>query len=186
MTQDVTKAAQFDPAAFQQDWKPAETALMRRLKAVEDVEAATSTKDAARARIFGDKEIIERLLAKGISQALITADYASALPHIPKADIHNAMESLRKQRSKTSQRVQPPSQPIKPVAAPVARAVTGKPNSTTSAVSLQPYVHSVADMPAWADGSDKLASESDEEYALRKSIEGDPKGRAKFIGESKS
>jgi hypothetical protein len=40
-----------------------------------------------------------------------------------------------------------------------------------------------SDLPPWADGSDKRADETDEDYRLRKKIEGPPEAKRKFIGE---
>ncbi len=39
------------------------------------------------------------------------------------------------------------------------------------------------DLPPWADGSDQLEDESDDDYILRKTTEGDPQEKRKFIGE---
>ncbi len=41
-------------------------------------------------------------------------------------------------------------------------------------------------LPPWADGSDKLPTESDEDYVFRKNLEMPPDHRRKFIGEHNS
>ncbi|MFM2084745.1 MAG: hypothetical protein RLY95_1563 [Pseudomonadota bacterium] len=167
----------FDPVAFQEGWRPAEQALLRRLKSIDNVAAATTTKQAARERIFGDEKIISKLLANGVSQATILADYVGALPHIPKIELQLAMEALRKRRSKTSVQAPIPVPQAKPQTFPRASSPSSQKES------LPAVSHTGTQLPAWADGSDRLAGETDEEYAFRKSIEGDPAGRAKFIGE---
>jgi hypothetical protein len=50
--------------------------------------------------------------------------------------------------------------------------------------SLATPAQSLPDLPHWADGSDRRADESEEDYCLRKNVEGPPTDKNKFIGES--
>ena len=76
-----------------------------------------------------------------------------------------------------------------PAPVPATKKPKPEPTASRSAPALAPVKVSAAppgnplwELPPWADGSDKRADESDEDYRLRKEIEGPPEASRKFIG----
>jgi hypothetical protein len=68
---------------------------------------------------------------------------------------------------------------------------TAVPRAATPTVTASPSGAAAVgvaglELPEWADGSDRMAEESEADYILRKHIEGPPEARRKFIGEHNS
>lgn len=74
------------------------------------------------------------------------------------------------------------SQPTVPHAPEVAKTETATATPPAPVITAKP--RDIRNLPSWADGSDKRADESDEDYRLRKEIEGPPSAGFKAIGES--
>ena len=73
------------------------------------------------------------------------------------------------------------SQPAAPHASEVAKTET---TTAPPAPVVTAKPRDIHDLPSWADGSDKRDDESDEDYRLRKQLEGPPSAGFKAIGES--
>ena len=85
-------------------------------------------------------------------------------------------------------RAAPPQAPAakRPASAAPASAAA-KPTATNSASPAGAAIAALGlTLPPWADGSDKLPTESDEDYVFRKNLEMPPDHRRKFIGEHNS
>ena len=66
-------------------------------------------------------------------------------------------------------------------AKPAARDTATKSANITARTQHQPST--TLELPPWANGSDKRDDETDEDYCLRKNLEGPPEAKRKFIGE---
>jgi hypothetical protein len=73
------------------------------------------------------------------------------------------------------------SQPTAPHASEVAKTET---TTAPQAPVIATKLRASHDLPSWADGSDQRNDESDEDYRLRKQLEGPPSAGLKAIGES--
>ncbi|OIQ86021.1 hypothetical protein GALL_321190 [mine drainage metagenome] len=70
-------------------------------------------------------------------------------------------------------------------ASPAAKpAVRDTATNSANIPARTPHQPSTAlELPPWANGSDKRDDETDEDYCLRKNLEGPPEAKRKFIGE---
>ncbi|OIQ94980.1 hypothetical protein GALL_230830 [mine drainage metagenome] len=73
------------------------------------------------------------------------------------------------------------SQPTAPHASEVAKTET---TAAPPAPVITAKPRDIHDLPSWADGSDQRDDESDEDYRLRKQLEGPPSAGFNAIGES--
>ncbi len=126
-----------------------------------------------------------------------------ALPMVAPAELRYALAQTRERyrlNAKPAASPRPaagsaPASPSAPAQAPAAKRAASAPPASgvaqpTPATGASPAGSAIAalglTMPAWADGSDRLPTESDEDYVLRKNLEGPPGDRRKFIGEHHS
>lgn len=180
----------FDPAAASTQITFAAKRLLDLLEKKRNAKHSSSTKEFAKRSIYSLEPILLQYFDAGISIPEITASLMELFPNIPIADLKHALNALRDRRKRVRLRVHP--------AAPVEKnssADTKAPSEPNPATPEKPKTklsvipnsaNSIPDLPAWADGSDQRADESDDEYRFRKEIEGPPEARHKFIGEHKS
>ena len=134
--------------------------LLVLLKAKQEANKASSSKEFAVRCVRGLEATIHQLFDVGANTQEVLSQLIEALPSIPVDDLRYALKMLRTRNRKLRVSSQP--------------RTTAPPPPATGATS---------DLPNWADGSDRRADESDDDYRLRKEIEGPPKARHKFIGE---
>ncbi len=175
------------------------------LKAKQDAVNASSSREFAMRCVRGLESTINQLFDIGASSQEVLSHLLEALPTIPVDDLSHALKNLRtlrsmrmrnqKPRAAISEDITTPQSAVHEQAAkhPKKKAplpATKTSAQTTNAAPQQPAgsphpdrSHLPADWPAWADGSDRMPHESDEDYRFRKEIEGPPEARQKFIGE---
>ncbi len=154
-------------------------------KKVQAAMAAESTRSLAAKIIASRSNDIAAALANGLEMSTIENFLVQALPQFELADIRYGLvrlrESLQPGRS-------PAHRPAAPATSPAPKPnlaktpVAGARRDTPSPAGGRPPPV-IPDLPAWADGSDKRADETDEDYRLRKQFEGPPEAKRKFIGE---
>ena len=160
-------ALPLDHSKIQAERRVATERLLARLKAIDATQDAQTPRAYASRYIREQEPVILRLLDAGVGTDEILTDLAMSFPSIPKTDLRHAIAQLRDRRRKqtgtsttTSGRVHgftPPSAP-------------------NDATPIRPPAN---------DGrpvSDRRPDESDEDYRLRKALEGSD-DRRQFIGE---
>ncbi len=174
------KANQFDRDAALEGMARFDELLHRATRNAKAAQEAESTRSFATRAVAAREAGIRNAIASGISARSLENALAEALPNIPRADLHFAMQKLlEKQPGRTTERNKPvPKHKTTPSAKESGngRLATSRPGAANRVVAT-------SDLPPWADGSDKRADESDEDYRLRKEIEGPPEAKRKFIGE---
>ncbi len=184
----------FDPVTAAELQASASVKLLALLKAKQEVNNASSSKEFAVRCVRSLEATIHQLFDVGATTQEVLSQLVGALPSIPADDLRYALKKLRI-RNKKLRVSQPSAQPIKP--ATVNKNTTQETISEASketkpkqqlraAIPTRSDTAGIPDLPAWADGSDKRADESDEDYRLRKEFEGPPEARQKFIGEHKN
>ncbi len=179
-----TDKPEFDPEATSDLLPSTATGLLKLLEKKRAARTASSTREFALRSVRGLEPILQQLFDEGVGTMEVLTFLTSSLPAIPIADMKYALDSLRGRRRRL--RVTPiksgatkagnepaPSNPAEPVK---TKPLISKPATSRNA-------QIPADLPSWADGSDQRPDESDEDYRLRKEIEGPPEARHKFIGE---
>ncbi|SCC93136.1 hypothetical protein THIX_30364 [Thiomonas sp. X19] len=169
---EMADAPPFDAAAADAQRQTASERLLARLQARQAAQRAVSPREYAQRYVREQESLITELLGSGASFDEVLAELSLTFAAIPKADLRHALGQLReRQRQRLRSREVP--KPAPQSATPV---------SVTTAAQR---VSTLPDLPAWADGSDQRADESDADYRLRKQFEGPPEARRAFIGEDK-
>ena len=160
-------ALPLDHSKIQAERRVATERLLARLKAIDATQDAQTPRAYASRYIREQEPVILRLLDAGVGADEILADLAMSSPSIPKIDLRHAIAQLRDRRRKqtgtstiTTGRVHGQTQPSQPSGAATAPqpAHNGRPVSS------------------------RRPDESDEDYRLRKALEGSD-DRRQFIGE---
>ena len=185
----------FDPATAQALQAAAARKLQTLLRAKQEANKASSSREFAVRCVRGLEATIHQLFDVGASTHDVLSQLIDALPSIPIDDLRYALKTIgrRNKRFNVSSGPTVPSastgpesvsqEKIQPQTASRApKDAKAKSPSGTAAPAAKSAMTS-ADLPVWADGSDKRADESDEDYRFRKEIEGPPEARRKFIGE---
>ena len=156
-----------DHSKIQAERRVATERLLARLKAIDATQDAQTPRAYASRYIREQEPVILRLLDVGVGTDEILSDLAMSFPSIPKIDLRHAIAQLRDRRRKqagtsttASGRAHGLTPPLTPSDATPARppANTGRPVG------------------------DRRPDESDEDYRLRKVLEGSD-DRRQFIGE---
>jgi hypothetical protein len=176
---------QFDPAQTAELQVAASKKLLALLKAKQEANNASSSREFAVRCVRGLEATIHRLLDIGANTQEVLSQLIEALPSIPADDLRYALKAIgnRNKRLRVSSRSSAPSADAGSTSKGVGRSHVPKetkPKSQPRAATL------TGALPAWADGTDKRADETDEDYRFRKEIEGPPEARNKFIGEHKT
>ena len=160
-------ALPLDHSKIQAERRVATERLLARLKAIDATQDAQTPRAYASRYIREQEPVILRLLGAGVGTDEILSDLAMSFPSIPKADLSHAIAQLRDRRRKQTGTSTPTSGQARGLTPPSA------PSDATA-----------APRPA-NDGrhfSDQRPDESDEDYRLRKALEGSD-DRRQFIGE---
>ncbi|OYV51582.1 MAG: hypothetical protein B7X10_00630 [Burkholderiales bacterium 21-58-4] len=185
----------FDPTIAAEMMAAASAKLDRGLKARRQALNPTTTKEFAIHCVRALEARIQDLFETGASVQDVLVMLTTALPTIPATELKYALRSIsgtpKRLRTSSGQKTpasevpqeRPPAQ-TSPNSKRENRAQTRPPEPSKPAVSSP--THTIPDLPSWADGSDKRADESDDDYRLRKEVEGPPEARHKFIGEHKT
>lgn len=181
----------FDPATARTLQAAAAKKLQALLKAKQKANNAASSREFAVRCVRGLEATVHQLFDVGASSQDILIQLIEALPAISTEDLRHALKAIgtRKQLRVSSQ---PPAitadaaaankKPMPHTASKPAKETIPK-SAPVAPASAPQLITGNADWPTWADGSDKRADESDDDYRLRKEIEGPPEARRKFIGE---
>ena len=184
---------EFDRQTATEMQAAASAKLQALLKAKQGATTATSSKEFAVRCVRGLETTIHQLFDVGASVQEVLAHLTETLPTVEVKDLKYALKMLRDRHRKlrvtsNTQTLTPTQEnttsPDKRRDQPESQVASKKPDTTTPTKSNT--VGTNLDLPAWADGSDKRTDESDEDYRLRKEIEGPPEARHKFIGEHKT
>ena len=175
------KAQEFDRDAALEGMARFDELLHRATRNARAAQEAESSRSFATRAVAAREAGIRNAIASGISARSLENALAEALPNIPRADLHFAMQKLlEKLQGRATERPKPV--PNKSKGTPPAKE-PAKGRQATSRPDAPHRTATASDLPPWADGSDKRADESDEDYRLRKEIEGPPEAKRKFIGE---
>lgn len=175
------KAQEFDRDAALEGMARFDELLHRATRNARAAQEAESARSFATRAVAAREAGIRDAIASGISARSLENAMAESLPNIPRADLHFAMQKLlEKLQGRATERPKPV--PGKNKAASPAKEPP-KVRQATSRPDTPPRTVTISDLPPWADGSDQRADESDEDYRLRKEIEGPPEAKRKFIGE---
>lgn len=163
-----TAPPRFDPSTIHAERKIATDRLLARLKVIEVKQDAQTLRAYASRYVREQEPVILRLLHAGVGTEEILADLAISFQSIPKADLRYAIAQLRDRRRKQ-----------------LGSTATGSARGhapirileSDGAGRLLPATNGAP--PA----SDRRSDESDEDYRLRKSLEGTDDQRQQFIGE---
>ncbi len=189
---------EFDPVTAADLQAAASVKLQTLLKAKQEANRASSTREFAVRCVRGLETTVHQLFDAGANAQEILLQLIEVLPSIPADDLRYALKATgrRNKRLRVSsgspislaspdaESVGQEKIGVRPAPNPAKEAKTKSPSSTTT--SAPKSAAASADLPAWADGSDKRDDESDDDYRLRKEIEGPPEARNKFIGEHKT
>ena len=173
-------------------WQAGDVALVKLSVAMRKAKEAKTNSELARARVSIQETIIRGMIAEGAQWAMVLEHLEKAMPDIEKKDLFKALEALRfrmlreRQKNEGESLVHKPPVNVtqKPKSEPVRDPKTidfinGKADSSRK----EPGKPESMEEGGLADGSDRQPGESDADYQLRKSLEPDPKGRQRFIGE---
>ncbi|MDA8257286.1 MAG: hypothetical protein M0Z99_16940 [Betaproteobacteria bacterium] len=178
-------------------------ALFAALKAKRAANAAATAREFAIKSVRGMRPVILDLFDSGATTEEVLAILQQTLPTIAPEDMQFALSKTRDRHrlnklaaapprtapgSAPASRSAPPQAPAakRPSSAPLASGAA-QPAATSSASPAGSAIAALGlTLPPWADGSDKLSTESDEDYVLRKNLETPPDHRRKFIGEQNS
>lgn len=174
-------------------------ALFAALKAKRAANAAATAREFAIKSVRGMRPVILDLFDSGATTEEVLAILQQALPTIAPEDMQFALSKTRDRHRLNKLAAAPPrtapgsapaSRPVpaakRPASAPPASGAA-QPAATNSASPAGSAIAALGlSLPPWADGSDKLPTESDEDYVLRKNLETPPDHRRKFIGEQSS
>ncbi len=188
--------SKFDPATATELQAAASMKLSALLKAKQKATDAASSKEFAVRCVRGLESTIHQLFDVGANTQEVLSQLIDALPSIPVDDLRYALRAIgARKQLRVSSRPQAASANTESTnkeatksQTPIETPIETKPKPQPRAgMPAAPTVTSITlDLPTWADGSDKRTDESDDDYRLRKEIEGPPEARHKFIGEHKT
>ena len=156
-----------DLSRMQIERRAATHRLLARLKVVGGAQGAQTPRACAHRYVREQESLILGLLNAGVGIDEILADLALTFPSIPTADFRHAIAQLRDRRRKSI--------------GASATAAAGPTASTPESGSAGEPGASPADRAASA--TDQRPEESDEDYLLRKALEGSADQHRQFIGE---
>jgi hypothetical protein len=195
MNEPVTPPDKFDPTDAEELQATASAKLLQMLKVKRSVKKSSSTREFAVRCVRGLEATIHQLFDAGANTQEVLSQLIEALPSIPADDLRYALRAIggRTKRLRIHAQTTPPANPGVSDQNRTQEAKSDAPKETKpksqqrAEAPVTPIATSdIPDLPAWADGSDKRADESDDDYRLRKEIEGPPEARHKFIGEHKT
>lgn len=175
----------FDAQAAAAQVPAAAAALLAALKAKRAANAAATAREFALKSVRGLEPVIVDLFDSGATLGEVFNILQQALPAVAPGEMRYALAQTRERyrlnappaRLPSSGKASAPSTSRRaPRPAPAARSPTQ--DAPAIRASSAP---GIADLPNWADGSDRRSDESDADYALRKNLEGPPEARRKFI-----
>jgi hypothetical protein len=156
-----------DQSRMQTERRAATHRLLARLKSLGAAQGAETPRAHAHRYVREQESLILGLLNAGVGTEEILTDLALTFPSIPTADFRHAIAQLRDRRRKymgTSTTV-----------------AAGPPASTPASGSPDEPAASAADRAPAA--TDQRPEESDEDYQLRRALEGSTDQHRQFIGE---
>lgn len=156
-----------DQSRMQTERRAATHRLLARFKALGAAQGAETPRAHAYRYVREQESLILGLLNAGVGTEEILTDLALTFPSIPTVDFRHAIAQLRDRRRKSI--------------GASATAAAGPAASTPASGSLGDPGASPADRAP--GGIDQRPEESDEDYQLRKALEGAADQHRQFIGE---
>lgn len=182
-----------------QAWSTGDQALADMANALQEAQIAKTTRALARARVKMQSNLIGNMLDQGLGWAFILVQLEKSMPQIPRNDVFKALESLRlrilrgRQKEERAQfsegdlkmKHSDPSSILAKQTSQTSESASLIQDITQNDLSITPEKGNPITHPQEikANKTDRQPSESDVDYALRKSLEPDPRDRLKFIGE---
>jgi hypothetical protein len=157
-----------DQSRMQTERRAATDRLLARLKALEGAQGAQTPRTYARRYVREQESLILGLLNAGVATDEILADLALTLPSIPTADFRQAIAQLRDRRRKQ--------------VGPSATATT-RLSASTPALGSPGGEAAARPVNSAPSAADRRPEESEEDYRLRRALEGPADQSQQFIGE---
>jgi hypothetical protein len=156
-----------DPSRLQTERRAATNRLLARLKALDGTHTAQTPRAYAQRYVRQQEALILGLLNAGVGTEEILTDLALAFSSIPTAEFRHAIAQLR-DRQRKQIGASPATPSARPASAPPPKASSEAPSGPAASTPSAP---------------DRRPDESDEDYRLRKALEGPPDQSRQFIGE---
>jgi len=202
----------FDAQAAYAQLGAVSAALLAARRARQSAKAAATARQFALNTVRSLEPVIVGMFEDGASVNEVLALIQSHLPAVPSADLRYALAYIRERhrlhdlpnaavtrpagdvaRAKPKPAATPPKQAERkaqskgaPPKTAEGTAPAAAPASKAPSAECKPTQHSTipsARLPDWADWSDLMPGESDDDYIFRKSLEMPPETQRKFIGE---
>ncbi|MEW6560883.1 MAG: hypothetical protein ACOY3P_21000 [Planctomycetota bacterium] len=175
----------FDAQAAAAQVPAAAAALLAALKAKRAANAAATAREFALKSVRGLEPVIVDLFDSGATLGEVFNILQQALPAVAPAEMRYALAQTRERYRLNALPARLPSSD-KASAPAASRRAPRHARAARSPTQDAPAIRAscapgIADLPSWADGSDRRPDESDADYALRKNLEGPPEARRKFI-----
>ena len=175
----------FDAQAAAAQVPAAAAALLAALKAKRAANAAATAREFALKSVRGLEPVIVDLFDSGATLGEVFNILQQALPAVAPAEMRYALAQTRERYRLNAPPARQPSSGKASAPATSRRAPRPAPAARSPTQHAPPIRASsapgIADLPNWADGSDRRPDESDVDYALRKNLEGSPEASRKFI-----
>jgi hypothetical protein len=157
-----------DQSRLQSERRAATDRLLARLKALDRTHAAQTPRAHAQRYVRQQEALILGLLNAGVGTEEILTDLALAFSSIPTAEFRHAIAQLRdRQRKQISASARLPGAPRAASTSPADSSGEARPRSADSTLA----------------NPDRRPDESEEDYRLRKALEGPTDQSRHFIGE---
>lgn len=156
-----------DLSRLQTERRAATDRLLARLKALDGTRAAQTPRAYAQRYVRQQEALILGLLNAGVGTEEILTDLALAFSSIRTAEFRHAIAQLR-DRQRKQIGASPATTSARTGSAPPPRTSSEAPPGSTASAPSAP---------------DRRPDESDEDYRLRKALEGPPNQSRQFIGE---
>lgn len=180
----------FDPATADALIASGAKALLGLLKKRRKAREVATAREFANVAIRSLEPILQQAFDNGLTIPEIIVVLENQFPNVTRSDLKYALNNMRDRQKRVRfhlSRLAPTnneaSQNVTATSAMGEKTskATQPPADKSTAKTTAKY--GLFERPEWADGSDKRADESDEDYFFRKEIEGPPEARLKFIGE---
>lgn len=175
----------FDAEAAAAQVPAAAAALLAALKAKRAANAAATAREFAIKSVRGLEPVIVDLFDSGATLGEVLNILLQALPAVSPAEMRYALAQTRERyRLNTLPAKEPTSAKTatRPMSQRAPRTSSpARPHARDAPANRASQTHGAADLPDWADGSDRRPDESDADYSLRKNLEGPPEAKHRFI-----
>lgn len=163
-------------------WQAGDEALVKLSVAMRKAKEAKTNRELARARVAIQEILIRGMIADGASWGMVLEHLEKAMPDISAGDLFKALEALRKRILRERQKMGVGGVNESSVVAWKVPKTIDPGINKADRKEFEPQTSAI-EGGVLTDDSDRQPGETDADYQLRKSLEPDPKGRQRFIGE---